>query len=128
MAGAPAARCASTPAFLPSCPPPLLQPAGSERPCRFRHRRPGRAIGRGTITGSGDGICAVRIGGECGAAGLEELHQQGLFIRRGRPHQALFDDLPIKFDPQSRSGGQSPCAVFEIKFRPGEPGAQDRGK
>jgi len=47
---------------------------------------------------------------------------------RERPHKTLFDDLLVKFDPQSWNGGQSPRAVFEMKFRPGESGAQYGGK
>ena len=56
------------------------------------------------------------------------LHQPASLNYRERPHKALFDDLLVKFDSQSRIGGQSPCAVFEMKFRSGEPGAQYGGK
>jgi len=50
------------------------------------------------------------------------------FNYRERPHKALFDDLLVKFDPHSCIGGQSPRVVFEMKFRPGESGAQYGGK
>lgn len=56
------------------------------------------------------------------------LHQPASLNYGERPHKALLDDLLVKFDSQSRIGGQSPCAVFEMKFRPGEPGAQYGGK